>query len=206
MSWQEREQKMKSIKKLGLGGIALLALMAFAGTSSAAAEPEFFAEVFPAELQGSGNQIFKTEAGTISCPTSSQKGEANSSATWWSVKVTDSGCKLNEAGATVDWTGCEIRYYTYSGLYIVCSGSVVKISSGTCVIEIKPQELKSVGFTPTGSGTTRAIIATVEVTEMTFTQSAGCEKGAGTFSTGKLEGKVTLKGLNKGKPQGIFIE
>jgi hypothetical protein len=199
---------MKSIKKLGLGGIALLALMAFAGTSSAAAEPQFFAESFPVTLQASGNQIFKTETATISCPTSSQSGEAKSSATWWSVKVADSGCTLNEkAGASVEWGGCEIRYYTYSGLYIVCSGGAVKISSGTCAIEIKPQELKSVGFAPTGTGTTRAIIATVEATKMTFTQSAGCSGGAGTFSTGKIEGKITLKGLNsKGLQQGIFIE
>lgn len=198
---------MKSIKRLGLGGLALLALMAFAGTSSAAAETQFFAESFPVKLQASGNQIIKTEAATISCPTSSQTGEPKSSATWWSVKVADSGCKLGEGGASVEWGECEIRYYTYSGLYIVCSGGAVKIASGTCLIEIKPQELKSVGFIPTGSGTTRAIIATVEAAKMTFTQSASCPGGAGTFSGGKIEGKITLKGLNsKGVQQGIFIE
>ncbi len=199
---------MKSIKKLGLGGVALLALMAFAGTSSAsAAETEFRAETFPATLLGTGNQTFKTAAGTISCPESIQKGEAKSAATWWSVKVADSGCTLGEEAATVEWGECEIRYYTYSGLYIVCGGGGVKISSGECAIEIKPQELKSVSFAEKVEGTTKMIAATVGVKNMVFTQGKGCAGGAGTFETGTIGGEILLKGFtSKGSPQSIFIK
>jgi hypothetical protein len=199
---------MKNIKKLGLGALALLALMAFAGTSLAsAAETEFRAATFPVTLAGSGNQTFETPEGLVSCSTSSQKGEAKSAATWWSVKVTDSGCTIGGKAATVDWSGCEIRYYTYSGLYIVCSGGVVKISFEECAIEIKPQELESVSFTEKLEGTIKAIGAKVNVSNMTLIQSGGCKAGSGTFTKGTIVGEVLLKGLtSKGAPQSIFIE
>lgn len=204
----ERE-KMRSSKTIGLWGVALLALLAFAGTSSApAAELEFKAESFPATLQGTGSQIFKFKAGTITCPTSSQKGEAKSPAVWWSMKLADSGCTLGEkkAAATVESGECELRYYTYSGLYIVCKSGVLKIVSGECVIEIKPQELESVSFGATGTGSTRAIFAKVNIGEMAYTQSKACTGGAGAFTEGAVTGEEVLKGSNgKGEQQGIFI-
>jgi hypothetical protein len=199
---------MRNTRKLSLWGIALLALMAFAGASSAsAAETEFRAESFPVTLQGSGTQTFKTEAGSISCPTSSQKGEAKSAATWWAVKVSNSGCTLGEKAATVESGECEIRYYTYSGLYVVCKSGVLKIVSGECVIEIKPQELKSLSTGGTGEGTTRAILAKVSVINMAYAQGKACKGGAGTFTNGTIGGEVLLKGFtSKGVQQGIFIE
>ncbi len=201
---------MKSINKVGCLGLALFAMMAFAGVSSASASL-FQAESFPATLAGSGTQTFETEAGTIVCPTSIQKGVATSSAEWWSVNVADSGCKLGTATTTVDWSQCEIRYYSYSGLYIVCKGGVVKIVSVTkeveCIIEIGPQELKSVSFTEVGSGTTRSIGAAVKVSGMKFTQSKGCAGGAGTFTKGAIGGEILIKGsTEKGLQQGIFIK
>lgn len=198
---------MKSIKKLGIGSVALLALMAFAGTASASAETEFRAETLPATLVGSGNQTFETPEGLISCPTSTQKGEATSAATWWSVKVADSGCTIGGKAATVQWSECEIRYYTYSGLYIVCKGGVVKISFEECTIEIKPQELKSVSFNEKVEGTTKMIGAKVNVSNMTLIQSGGCKGGSGTFTKATIGGEVLLKGFtSKGTPQSIFIE
>jgi|GEM_PF-6311790 len=201
---------MKSIKKIGCLGLTLFAFMALAGVSSASASL-FQAESFPATLSGSGTQTFQTEAGTIVCSTSTQKGEATSSAEWWSVKVTDSGCKLGEGATTVNWSECEIRYYTYSGLYIVCKGGVVKIASktesGECIIEIGPQELKSVSFTEVLSGTIKSIGATVKVSNMKFTQSKACAGGAGTFTNGTIGGEILLKGFTKeGLQQSIFIK
>ena len=122
------------------------------------------------------------------------------------MKVTDSGCKLNGVATTVNWGECEIRYYTYSGYYIVCKGGIVKITSEACVIEIGQQELKSLTLTNSGSGTTRAIKALVSVSGMKFTQNSGCVGGAGTFTNGKIGGEVLLKGFKGGEQQGIFVE
>lgn len=201
---------MNTIKKRGLPALAALAVMASVGVGSAsAAELEFQAESFPVTIKGSGNQVIGTTAGTISCPTSSQNGEAKSSATWWTVKLTDSGCTIGGTPATVAWGECEVRYYTYSGLYIVCKGGVLKITpEGTgCVIEIGPQELGSVGFSPAGTKTTRTIKAVVEVTGLKYTQNSNCSGGAGTLTNGTIGGEILLKGFtSKGVQQGIFIE
>jgi hypothetical protein len=199
---------MNSIRRFGLIALAALAVTALTGVASAsAAETEFRAESFPVTIKGSGNQEIGTTAGTISCPTSTQNGEAKSSATWWTVKVADSGCTIGGVAATVSWGECEIRYYTYSGLYIVCKGGVVKITSESCVVEIGPQEVESVGFTNLGSGTTRTIAAVVKVGGLKYTQSSKCAGGAGTKTNGTLGGEILLKGFTeKGVQQGIFIE
>lgn len=195
---------MNAIQKLGLASMAALVL-ACSGVASASAS-QFQAEFFPVGLIGTGNQVITTTAGTISCSTSNQKGEPTSSATWWTVKVTNSGCTLGGAAATMEYGECEIRYYTYSGLYIVCKGGVVKITSGTCVIEIGPQERESVTFNALGSGTTRRIVAVPSVTGLKYTQSSKCLGGAGTFTNGKLGGEIVLEGFSEGIQQGIWIE
>jgi hypothetical protein len=197
---------MSSIKRLGFACVVAAAIAACVGVASASAS-EFHAEKFPVTLKGSGNQKFGTNAGSTICTTSAQKGEATSSATWWSVKVGDSGCTLSGLLATVEWGECEIRYYTYSGLYIVCKGGVVKITSGSCVIEIGPQEVESVSFTGAGSGTTRTIIALVNVSGLKYTQSSKCAGGAGTFTNGTMGGEIKLEGsTSEGIQQGIWIE
>ena len=199
---------MSKIRRLSLIALTALVVAASSGIASAsAAESEFRAESLPVTIKGSGSQEIGTTAGTISCPTSSQNGEAKSSATWWTVKVTNSGCTIGGVAATVSWGECEIRYYTYSGLYIVCKGGVVKITSESCVIEIEPQEVESVGFTNLGSGTTRTIAAVPKVKGLKYTQSAKCAGGAGTMTNGTLGGEILLKGFTgKGLQQGIFIE
>jgi hypothetical protein len=199
------EAQMNYIKKVGLIASAALAMSVLTGIASASAS-EFNAESFPAALTGSGNQTFTTAAGEITCPTSSQKGEATSKSTWWTMNVTDSGCTLGGVATTVNWGQCEIRYYTYSGYYIVCKGGIVKITSQECIIEVGQQELKSLTLTNSGSGTTRTIKALVSVTGMKFTQNSGCVGGAGTFTNGKIGGEILLKGLKEGVQQGIFVE
>src|SRR4051794_35598608 len=118
---------MSHMKMIGLIVAGVLAATASIGVASASAA-EFNAESFPVTLEGSGNQTFTTEAGEITCPTSAQKGEATSKSTWWTMKVTDAGCTLSGVGTAVNWEECEVRYYTYSGYYIVCKGGGIKIT------------------------------------------------------------------------------
>jgi hypothetical protein len=201
---------MNRTKKLGIAIVAVLAVTAVAGAAfSSASEPEFRAESFPVTLEGSGSQKIGSAVGTVNCPTSNQTGTGKSAATWWSMKVSNSGCKIGSLAANVEWGECEIRYYTYSGYYIVCSGGVVKITviSTTCVVELKPQELKSVSYEAVGLGTKREIKILPNITGMTYTQNSKCPGGAGTFNNGTIGGEILLKGRNeKGEQEGIFIE
>ncbi len=199
-------------RKLVPAALIALALAATYGVTSASAseEPQFRAESFPVTLQGTGNQTVGTKAGTFTCPKSVQSGTATSAATWWSVKVTDSGCTIGGKPASVNWGECEIRYYTYSGFYIVCKGGGVKatVTETGCVVEVGPQELlEALSIEAVGSGTTRSFVGSLNSKKLKYTQNSKCEGGAGTFTNGTFTGELALKGLNtKEVQEGIFIE
>jgi hypothetical protein len=198
---------MYGMKKLCLVVLASLAVMAATGVASASAS-EFKAESFPVTIKGSGTQEFGTSAGNFTCSSTVQTGEGSSSATWWSVKVSDSGCKFGGSAGTIETGECEILYYTYSGYYVVCKGGAMKLKAESgCIVEIGPQKLETVSYKAGGAGTTRTITAKVSVTGMSYTQSSKCAGGAGTFTNGTIGGEVLLKGFTtKGVQQGIFIE
>jgi hypothetical protein len=201
---------MSRVRKLGSAALAVLAVMAICSAAfSSASGTEFKAETYPVTIKGTGTQVIGTNAGTVTCSGSAQAGVISSSATWWSVGVTDSGCTIAGAPVSVNWSTCEIRYYTYSGLYIVCSGGSVTAKSEKtgCVVQISPQELEAVGYVVEGTGSSRTIRATVAVTGMKYTQSSKCAGGEGTFTNGTISGEAVIKGSNgKGEQEGIFIE
>lgn len=202
---------MNTFAKLSL--VLCVALVAFSSVGVAlasASEPEFRAESFPVTLKGSGSQKIGTKAGTVTCSSSTQTGEASSQATWWTLKVADTGCVFT-GGITVSvaWNSCEIRYYTYSGMYIVCGGTPIVVTNSKigCVAEIGSQNLSTISYAAAGSGATRTITAFLSITGVEYTQNSKCPGGAGTFSDGTMGGEILIKGFTgKGEQQGIYIE
>jgi hypothetical protein len=153
------------IKLLGLL-CALLALQAIAA-SAAHAVPSYTASAYPATGTGQaslGDKTFTTEAGTIQCDNHGQSPLAAASST---ITITPiyTNCKaFGFLNPTINMESC--NYVSHAtekvsaGVYkhhvdISCAvGKSIKITAGTCKLELKPQNgLTTIQTTNLAGGT-----------------------------------------------------
>ena len=181
-------------------------------------QPVFNAEAFPTGAIGGqnpgGGHVFTTAGGAITCSGVSLAVAELSKATA-SVQVQPSYEKCawkGIAGTKVSLNGCS---YTVGALNVgpPYSGSVGISCSGGNVIEITAQiagvtkckyyvggqsGLGGVGFENTGSGYQRAIVASLNLSGISYLQAEGVGAGkcsSGVFSTGTFTGASTFTGL-----------
>jgi len=141
-----------SLKLLGLIIVAVLAMDAVVA-STAQATPEFTASSYPATLTGSnsfGNEDIKTEAGDIQCNSHFVSNSLSTQSQTLTLTPTYTNCQsFGFMNATFSTEGCayvlhateKVATSSYAHhMDISCpEGKSMKILSGTCKAEIKPQ-------------------------------------------------------------------
>ncbi len=194
----------RNLKILGLAFVAVFAMGAVVASAQ-----QFHSESAPSTVTGSqeGQGVFTTDAGTIECTTATYKGTIGTTTTTTiSMVPTFSGCTAfgGFASAKITTNGCEyLLHITQNGsntgtMDIACPGSneitVVAEVFGTvkCTVHIHPKSgLQTVTYTNVGVGATRERIVHLDITNFTYTVTAGTGFGAcsttGTTHNGHLE-------------------
>ncbi|HTT96268.1 MAG TPA: hypothetical protein VMF55_16470 [Solirubrobacterales bacterium] len=207
----------RKILTLCLTVAAAFALTALSAAAASAA-PLFHAESEPVTFKGSSSDnTFVTKSGTVECANSSFAGTSASKTTSTATLAPTYGecTAFGFLGAKVEPHGCKYTFHLVEGsspptatVDVVCEGSnEITIESTGCVVHVPPQTgLKHVVFENLGAGKTRTIKAGVTVEGITYTATSGCIN-AGTWTTGKYSGTVTISGTNAGgTQQGIWVE
>jgi hypothetical protein len=217
----------RKMKVIGLAVVAVLALTAV--SASAASAAEFHSEVSSTKLEGSQTtaNIFAITGTSVktTCAVATfagtQTGLTSPTAT---VHPTYSGtgggkCELSPLGEAEVVTGtatagCNYVLNATSGaVEIECtSGKSIEIKAPGCTIKIAGgQTVNGVTYTNTGSGTTRGITVTANVSGIAYTSSGLLCGTFGISSSGTnstYTGAVAVKGFNTtgGAQVGIFRE
>jgi hypothetical protein len=193
---------MRNLKAMGL----FVIVFAVMGVSSASAV-EFKSASAPVTVTGSGTEAttFTTTAGTVNCKQESYTGTASStSQATLTVTPSYSECSGFGFSATIDMNSCDYLFHASGTVDIVCPAgneiTVTATSFGTtkCVVHVPPQTgLGTITFDNEGTGETRDVKVTANVTGIHYSHTAGTGFGAcgtGTGTAGKLEGTVTTTG------------
>jgi hypothetical protein len=89
------------------------------------------------------------------------------------------------------------------------AGEELEIDTAECTIKIPPQApLKEVTFTNEGEGTTRSVIADLNVSEIHYEEvGAGCASEEETTENGTYTGVITIKGEDSEENHvGIWVD
>ena len=200
----------RSLKTLGLAVVAVLALTAVAAAGASASSFDTGAEHTKYTAEADGNQVFTTEAGTVTCTavtgTATTKSATQNVANIKTTKVEYTGCKtktiFGEISVTVDFTtnGCQYNFTATEGkVHLECTKEEGVIINGPgCKITVpSPQTFSSVTYDNIGSGATADVTITANVTNIKSTSSGAFCSKSGTFTNGKYVGNVTIKGFNE---------
>jgi hypothetical protein len=216
---------LQGLKTLSLGTMVLFAVSVGSNASAA----EFNAEGSPTTLTGTqiGTDVLTLNGGTVECEEITAKGtQTGLVATSVKLAPTYTSCSALSgfASATVDMNGCEYQLNqpsgsgptTFEGTFtIVCPAekeiTVTASSFGTskCTIHIPPQgPLTGVVYHNEGSGATRDLTATIDLSGIKYNETAGTGFGAcsgGEASNGTYEGEWTITGDVGEIHRGIWI-
>ena len=203
--------------KLGVLGIAILAVYAFGPVAVAGAwgEDVYTFESSHLTLEGSQAEVseFETAIGTVKCE------EATFEATIEEKELSEltvtpaySKCKAGELSVTVDMNGCKFAFGTpedteaeppfdmHAAVSIVNCSSAIKITVPFCTVQIPEQtpSTPTVGLTNTNSEPFEATV-TPTVEGFSYSYSGLC--GSGSASDGVYRGAVkTVGAVVGGKP------
>jgi hypothetical protein len=225
---------MRNLKVLGLAMVASFALSAVvASAASANANYWFTSDAAPGAttiLKGeqtkhgaSEGDRFVVDGGTVRCETTHYTGSAaTNTVTTLTLTAEYSGCKFGAFSASVNMGNCDYLIHTdpngdtTNGSYdtistITCTSGDITItvsSAGTtkCIVHVPAQTLGTglVGTTGLTPGGVHDIIAHIDFSTITYTQTGGTGLGAcpnlGATEThnGLYEGEATLTGFNVG--------
>jgi hypothetical protein len=206
---------MRNLKMIGL-----LVVMLAATAASSASAANFYSEGEPTTITGSRTKAstLTTTAGTVTCESESYTATmASSQQETLTVTPSYSGCTGFGFSATIALNGCDYVFNAAGTVDIVCPEgkeiTVTATSSETtkCIVHIPAQTgLGSVKYKNEGSGSTRDILVTAEVTGIKYTHTAGTGAGAcstGSASNGSLEASVALTGETEGEAStGVWVE
>lgn len=196
----------RKLKKLGIAFVAVLA-MGTVGASAAEAAPQFTCSSYPCQLTGSntkGSEVFKTEGGAMECDSHWVSHSLGAGTSTPAFTVSTSGCEaFGYIEATINPEGCAYVIKAGTSNYhvdISCpTGKSIKITSGSCKAEIKPQ----IGLTtvnPVNSGT--GIILKWQLVGMAYTVTQDgflCPfAGTGNKTGMTYSGEVTLSRVGGG--------
>ncbi len=208
----------RKFKALGLAILALCAMSAFAASSASA---NFDGEVEHVNLEGNqtGNHVFTTAVGTVTCKKAKFTGTSLSGTAvvggWTTSDITVaasySECTAFGFSATVNMNGCE---YTMTRttidansvpigpVHVICPGTnkIKIVAAGFCTMEVGAQTPEGhVSYKNEGAGKSRDVLVTSTVTGISY--SGNCGSGSG----GTYSGGVTTKGFNTaGEQVGIW--
>jgi len=204
----------RKLKALGLAFVAVLAFGALSATAASAAS--FHSEVEHTIIDGAQpvaeDDVFTVNAGTVKCTSATYTG-TQSTATNETVTVTPSysGCTaFGFVNAPIDVNGCT---YTFNAanddLIITCpEGKTITVTAFNCHVDVGSQTIGTgISYHNGGSGKTRDVTATANLSGLTYTQTSktfpGCTNG--TFTNGTYKGSGTVTGTNTaGEQIGIW--
>lgn len=206
----------RGLKILGL----LLAVgMAFAVSAAGASAASFKSESSPLFLSGeqTGTVQFKFTGGNINCKKSSLASGELTGTSQASVDLSPS-CEGSFVGqkTIVRNNGCAFRFTasstTAGAASIVCpAGKAIELEtpSFACsfIVGAQTPGTPAVEYAAGGSGSTRDLLVTLKLAEVSYTTVGAVCGAAG--SNGQITGSVTLKGYSDAgltTQQGIFIE
>jgi hypothetical protein len=187
-------------QKLKALAVAMVALSAIAGTSSAATAAEFHSEASSTLVAGTSTTTFrmKTTAGELICSSTTFSGTAPSKTTASIlVDLGASECHLIILGSTVSsgptFNECGYRLNASGSVDIVCPpGKEMAPMSVGCNIKIGPQTgLKAVSYKTNGSH----IDVTINISNLKYTHS-GISCGTGSGTDGTMTTTMTISGKN----------
>jgi hypothetical protein len=222
---------LRHLKALCLASVAVFALTAVASASASEFKSENATSTFMHGVQIGSGDVFHTNAGNVTCTSATYAGtQAGASSTTATVAPTYSGCTGFLISATIHMNGCEYKFeeptvttagVTYHGaIEIVCPEgkeiTVTAISAGTtkCTIHIPGGQTfaNAAEYTLSGSGETRKIVATISISGIHYSQTAGTGFGACTTennqTNGTYSGEAEMKGWTSSAmstQQGIWI-
>jgi hypothetical protein len=210
-----------NLKSLGLILAAVFAISA-ASASAASAVPIFHSEIEDTILTGSQGtevaNVLTTDKGELKCKVVKFNGTWGvTTNTTLTLKPTYEECKMG--GVTTYVTVNECAYVFHLGLNtetfeskmdLECpDGKQLVVEAGFCTITIPPQAgLQQVTFTNEGEGTTRSIVADVNVGGIDYKEhGAECGSEEVTTNNGKYTGQITVKGEKANEEHvGIWVD
>ncbi len=218
------------IRKLKFLGLTLVAALSISSVAASTASADVLTtEATPTTLTGAqeGTDVQGVAGGPIKCTTIKYTGTLSSGiSSSFTLAPTYSGCTFVGLSATINMNGCVEKYNinpaagnTTGTTDIVCpAGKEITITApsvGTpkCIIHYPPQTgLAPLSYVNVGSTTTREITATLNITNMKYSQTAGTSE-TGNCATadnqtgGTYVGKVLLTGENAAGSAhiGIFL-
>jgi hypothetical protein len=205
------ETMRRNLKSLGTAVLAVCALSAVTA-SAASADPIFHSEVGHTILTGSQGaaeaSVLTTDKGELKCQIVKVKGTmAAATTTTMTLIPTYENCKMDGVTTFVTFNGCAYLFHlglnteTFeSKMDLECpEGKQLVIEAGFCTITIPPQAaLQQVTFTNEGAGTTRSVIADLNVSGIHY-EEHGAECGGEenkTTNNGTITGEITVRGEN----------
>jgi hypothetical protein len=204
----------RKLKALGLALVVVLAMGSL--SASAASAADFHSESgTDTVIKGTqvGTDIWAFNAGTKSCNEFTYVGnQSGATATTWKAMVVWSNCSVfGFVNVTIDPNGCAFELSGDDGsLKIACPEGASIVETGfNCWVTIGPQSLTGVTYANTGSGSSRDLDLSINVSGITYTQHSksfpGCTNGS--FTNGTFTGKATMQGFSTGGVQiGIWRE
>lgn len=210
----------RSIKLFGLGLLAALA-MSTAAAPAASAAPFFHSEFAGIFLTGAQTgivaNVLTTDLGEMKCNVARFDGSQGAmTTTTMTLKPTYEECKIGMQNALVTLNGCRYTFHLgeqiepiEAAMGIECPDGKIEIETAECTITIPQQEpRKEVTFTNEGAGTTRAVIADLNVSGIHYVEhGAGCASQNQTTENGTYTGVITVKGETGAEEHvGIWVE
>jgi hypothetical protein len=191
-------------RTLGIALVAVLAMSAVAASAAnATAQLTLGSESGTLTASQLTSQVFTTTPGTVTCGTSHQEGSWSGGKTKTTVtmtKITYSGCKaFGFLSAEVTTTGCEYIFTAgpetkTATVELKCSGDLTVETFG-CTIHVPSQK---VGGHVTFDNNASDVTATLSLSGITYTETAGCPNAPNTALThnGTLTGSSTIIAKN----------
>lgn len=200
------------IRTLKTLGIAIAAVFAISGTaaSTASASPFFHTEFAGTILTGGQTglvaNVLTTDLGEMKCNVVQFSGsQAAQTTTTMTLKPKYEECKVGMANATVTLNGCAYTFHLEEqaepvearmGIECPFAGGKIEIHVGECTITVPAQEpRKTVTFTNEGEGTTRSVVADLNVSGIHYVEhGATCASQTVTTENGTYTGVITVTG------------
>jgi len=212
----------RNFKALGAVLVATFAMSAVTA-SAASANPTFHSEFAGIFLTGGQTgvvpNVLTTDLGEMKCKVVNFSGsQAAMTTTTMTLKPKYEECKVGATNATVTLNGCAYTFHLEEqaepvearmGIECPFAGGKIEIHVGECTITVPSQEpRKTVTFTNEGEGTTRSIVADLNVSGIRYEEhGATCANKTVATENGTYTGVITVKGEDSEEHHvGIWVE
>lgn len=214
------EEVVVKVRATSFVGTLALMLVASLGIASLASAAQFRAEEYPTPIAGSQTSVpvIATNSGNIKCSSTVLTGNLAAASGTISVSPSYSGCKAFGVPATVNTNSCQYALTStnesapFTGsLEIACAkeGDAIEFSASTyCSVKLPAQKgLGAVSLENTGTGSSRSINLSLNVTGLTYIETGPSCASNGTFANGTFTGAANLSGYfaEEARQSGIYL-